>query len=237
MWLKAVERWGLAASDRPPEEFEEIEIPVEEAGERLRYYQASAWEPYPAEKLKVGYRFWVKSANWLDDVKIGFSEKEAGSLMRFEGIMYLFAPYVNFYVNGNIKDIEKLLRKNQDFISLGAHRTVGWGKVKKVRVQELEKSFSFLPLWDVNGYPARPLPVDDPSVPPEKTTKCPIVIMPYRPPYWLRRVMVPCVLPPLDRWWKGPGTGMTDYCLEKLEDELWQKEQMLSFTEQELAGA
>lgn len=234
-WLKAVEKWGPGVNDRLPETFEEIEIPVEEAGERLRYYQASAWEPYPAEKIKIGCHFWVKSTNWLNDLQCKLSRKEVSSLMRYEGITYLWAPYINFYVNGSRKDIEKLLFDNQDYISLGAHKTMGWGRVKKICVIDIGNDQSFFPLWDINGRPARPMPVDDPSVPPEKIVGCPVALMPYRPPYWLRKNMVPCVLPPLDRWWKSASAGMTDYCLEKLEDELWQKEQLLLSAEQKLA--
>jgi hypothetical protein len=89
------------------------------------------------------------------------------------------------------------------------------GRVNNIRISNpLPDDYS---VWDQYGRAARPIPVAE--IPPEKA-RGGIVLMPYKPPYWTGE-KIPCLVPPLERWWPGISEGS----IAELENKLKKSEQ------------
>ena len=103
------------------------------------------------------------------------------SIIGFEA---LNIPSIYFYVKGNREYIEELLK---DLKYVGKKGSAGFGIVKKVEVEEIEKDKSFM-LDEFT--PAKPLPCDKWNVKSKKVAF-------YRalPPYYLKEDIVVCYMP------------------------------------------
>lgn len=200
MWLKAVSEGGISVLDELPEDYPPIELPLEKSGARLQYYNASAWW---LVSPRWGTECWIKSGNLFTWLGIKLKEDKMLEIQN-----YILTPAVYFFARGNRADVERLL--NRQGLALGARTGVGWGRVRKISLSVIPDDLS---VWDKSGNPARVIPVDDPETPPEAVERSGVVMARYKPPYW-HGPQVPCLVPPLGRWW--PGVNSSD--LSKLEE-------------------
>lgn len=109
----------------------------------------------------------------------------------FEPRNLLATEYLIFHAKGNKTEIHRLLSKIK---GIGKKTAIGFGKVKKVVVTEIEKDYSF---FTPDLKPARVLPVEDfPKV------KARMIASRVTAPYWSKRNMVVCYAPvsPLPKW-------------------------------------
>lgn len=109
----------------------------------------------------------------------------------YESRNLLLTEYLIFHAIGNREEVKRLLDK---LPGVGKKVSIGFGKVNKVEVEEIEEDFS---LFAPNHKPARYLPVVDfPNL------KSQIVGSRIVPPYWSKRDMTICYTPssPIPVW-------------------------------------
>lgn len=189
--------WLMKGNAPREDNLPDVPLPLEQSGKEYPYYHASAWE---LENPKFGMSFFVKRRpdDWAKR-KLDTPSKKLKQML--ELIPYIATPKVTFWGRGSINDVRKIIDSAKGSIYLGSKRVAGWGKVKKIEGPiPLPDDYS---VWDKHGRPARPIPVAE--VPPGKV-RGGIVLMPYKPPYWTGE-KIPCLVPPLERWWPGISEG------------------------------
>lgn len=206
LMLDGLLTWMLKGNAIREDELPDVPLPLEQSGDKYPYYHASAWE---LVNPKFGTFCFVKSKpdDWA---KRFFKTKPM-----LEIINYIATPEVIFRARGSRSDVHKILASTGGSISLGSKRVAGWGRVSNIRISDpLPDDYS---VWDQYGRAVRPIPVTE--IPPEKV-KGGIVLMPYKPPYWTGE-KIPCLVPPLERWWPG----ISEESIAELENKLKRLEQ------------
>lgn len=119
------------------------------------------------------------------------SSASGGFKSYYESRNLVTTDYLIFHAFGNLNEVARLLNVLQ---FIGKKTAIGFGKITKVEVAEVEQDYS---LFTPEGKPARSLPVEDyPNI------KSQMVASPIMPPYWSKRNLVLCHTPtsPIPIW-------------------------------------
>lgn len=201
--------------------FVDIPLPLEETEGKYPVWKASAAYSYGSRKEYKD--FYVKQPNdefvpgesssivWPAGVISDKPEKSKPAQFRYEEAT---GPFVSssgggfkayyedrhtvnaeiwFHAVGNRKEVKRLL---ETYIhSLGSKRSVGYGEINSISVEEISEDYS---LFDQEGNVARILPVEEFSV----TQNVRVEACSYRPAYWSTYNMTACFVPvqPLPVW-------------------------------------
>ena len=97
-------------------------------------------------------------------------------------LIYIPARTVTFYACGDPDELQQLLR----FLpGLGKKIAIGYGFIKDFSIQEINEDYSIVK----DGVAMRPIPV------PLVHSASDVVAMAYKPPYWAKEFVAPCVPP------------------------------------------
>ncbi|MGI9951980.1 hypothetical protein V3F56_06405 [Moorellaceae bacterium AZ2] len=200
MWLIAA-RTGQV--DPPaPGELGQIELPLAVAGEKHRFYRASAiWVDRPA---RMGIFRWNRGMTWTDAAYLYTAPTRsgvnpfardpsagAGTFRQWRQSLLLVAtPRVRFWFDGNRRAVEDLL---SDLTHIGVRRVAGFGKVADIAMRESRADYTIV---GPDGFAARPVPVDEAP----QGMKGVLAYTSYAPPYWDPSNRAMCYCPPLERW-------------------------------------
>lgn len=201
-WAAAVEKRGSAALTPSAENLEDIALPLAQSGTVRKYYRASALTlPTGLEQpgaVSVHRCAWVRSQSWLNygaryakgAAKLAVETGRGQMRPYSDELIAVTTPYVKFYGVGDPKEVARLFRL---IPQLGARRAIGGGEIYSVRISPAPADYSVI---GPDGYPARPVPVEEIEGSPlwfrgEAT---------YRPPYWDVRQSTLCYLPLPERW-------------------------------------
>lgn len=203
LMLDGLLTWMLKG-DSKEENLPDVQLPLEQSGEKHPYYHASAWELVDPE---FGTYCFVKTKP--DDWAKRFLKTER----MLEVINYIATPEVVFQARGSRRDVHKIIARTGGVVSLGSKRIAGWGRVNSIQISNpLPDDYS---VWDQYGKPARPIPVAEIS----REVHGGVVLMPYKPPYWAGE-KVPCLVPSLERWWPG----ISEKSIMEIENQLAKSE-------------
>lgn len=207
-------------SELPPENLVDMELPLKKEGEgELWYWRASAMF-VPASAV-AGVKTIIRRYDWPEFVaRAGLASSSenprAGTVYAsgdrlntgwahpyMEPYWYLSAPYLDFYFDGDVAEVVKLLKiLRKDIGYLGSKRGVGHGRITSIEVYPESEDWS---VWK-GGKPTRPVPV----VAADKRTNMRVEWWSYRPPYWHSSRKVLCYVPPSEQWWpKARGVAET----------------------------
>lgn len=97
-------------------------------------------------------------------------------------MIYIPAKSVHFFVNGNRKEIERLLKS---VVYLGKKTAYGFGRVKSIHIERTERDYSMIK----DGKAMRPIPM---RMLADAEVKA---LLAYKPPYWDKRNVELCAFP------------------------------------------
>lgn len=185
-----------------PEDFGRLELPLAAAGNKYRFYRASAiWVDRPA---RVGVFRWNRGMTWTDTAYLytapgrgganPFARDPSAGTGAFrqwrQSLLVVATPRVRFWFDGDRQAVEDLL---SDLTHIGVRRVSGFGRVADVAVRESRADYT---LVGPDGFAARPVPVDE--APPG--TRGVVSYTSYAPPYWDPGKRAMCFCPPPERW-------------------------------------
>ena len=145
---------------------ENDEVPLAACGIKQKFYMASAIEiPKEAAPMHTSVNI-IKRVNWVEEN--GFESLASWNVRTIstgtginrnyrEVAPAILTPLVNFYCVGDKEKIEDLL---SDLTCIGSKVSIGMGRIVKTSLSVISKDLSLI---DVNGYPARPIPVSEHS--------------------------------------------------------------------------
>jgi len=157
-----------------------IPLPIKQSGNTEKFYHASVG--FFDDKVE-GLARWRKQVSIETNKKIFVGR---GIYRRYDTpIPYIYADKIYFYVNGDKREVQRLL--DNYILSIGKKRTQGYGNIRKWTVESINEDMSII---DKDGNPMRPIPVSsDVKV---NTRNAVTILIAYRPPYWHYKNMTQC---------------------------------------------
>jgi|GEM_PF-2461965 len=195
-YLVVLKRLKLDTQNVPlqnKKEIFDIPLPIEEIGEKYKYYKASIGIMQSILKKQV----WKKRIDDIGIEYIDFSNKKAqfdigtGWSKNYQMPLIYNAILDNivFYCVGNKEEITYLLK---DLKFLGSKNSIGFGWINNIILKEIVEDNS---CW-CGGFPMRIIPLEEAKI--QQDVVCCIQNSRYKPPYYLKIDKIPCYVPKFD---------------------------------------
>jgi len=155
-------------------------LPIKKTGE-IYHCSVSLFSPHSIHLTQIYKRFEERWAGNLRQKKIRIGSGHFRAYAMKE--VYIPAKEIIFYVNGDMKLIERLIRSY--LVSLGNDNRIGFGAIKNIVFEEMEEDWSLV----ANGIAMRPIPVSMCEEYDDAT------YIAYKGPYWEPRNVALCVPP------------------------------------------
>lgn len=159
----------------------DMDLPLKKTGD-IYHASVSFFDVSDAYTTKIYKRFCEKHLN-LKRIRQKKIDRSRGHFKDFAiSLTYIPARTVTFYAYGEIEEVEGLLR---GLAGIGKKVAIGFGFYRDSSVEPIDEDYSVVK----DGKAARPIPVDMVEEAED------VAMLAYRPPYWDRRRMKPCVPP------------------------------------------